>query len=117
MALEALQFLNPAWQNSIYQVLPEATRQHLEEKRVAARLEQYIRQFDLRFGRRFDFPGATMLYFRLGQCHSEHGCIINRWSIKLWKLNPQSIGLLLPIHYLVGSEEFELRDLPWSCCS
>src|ERR1035437_9854914 len=36
MALEALQFLNPAWQNSTDYVLPEATRQLLEEKRVAA---------------------------------------------------------------------------------
>ena len=58
-----------------------------------------------------------MLYSRLGECHSEHGRIINCWSIELWKLNPKSIGLLFPTHCLVGSEEFELRNFPWSCCS
>ena len=56
------------------------------------------------------------LYFRLGQCHFEHGRIINRWFMELWKLRGQSIGLLPPTHCLVGPEQFELCNSSWSCC-
>jgi hypothetical protein len=56
-------------------------------------------------------------FFRLGQCHFEHGCIINRWLIELWKLYPQSIGLLLPVDFLVGSQKFEMANVPGLCCS